>query len=93
MPAFASIGVVLVAMALFEGRTIWRIIALPAVILLAGAEWAMLYAARLPKYTGPIAVGRPFPAFETMRANGTTFAQTDLAGTWNSVLVFFRGRW
>ena len=70
-----------------------RIVALAAVTLLAGAEWAIIYAMRLPPYTGPITVGRPFPAFETTRADGTPFAQSDLAGAQKTVLVFFRGRW
>lgn len=93
MPMMASLGVLLVILSLFERRTIWRLLALSAVTLLAGAEWAFLYATRLPPYTGPIVVGRPFPSFETMRADGTPFTQRDLAGDQNNLLVFFRGRW
>jgi len=93
MPTLASLGVVLVVLSLLERRTVWRVLALLAVVFLAGAEWAFLYEVRLPPYTGPIAVGRPFPAFETSRADGTPFTQRDLAGDQNSVLVFFRGRW
>ena len=48
---------------------------------------------RLPPYAGPIAVGQPFPAFETTRANGASFGQRDLAGDKKNVLIFFRGRW
>jgi hypothetical protein len=92
-PALASLGVCLVIISLVERRTIWRVVALTAVMLLAGAEWAILYAMRLPPYTGPITVGRPFPAFETTRADGTPFAQSNLAGEQHTVLVFFRGRW
>ena len=93
MPALASLGGGLIIISLVERRTVWRIVALTAVVLLAGAEWAILYAMRLPPYTGPITVGRPFPAFETTRADGTPFAQSNLAGEQKSVLVFFRGRW
>jgi hypothetical protein len=94
MPGLASLGVVLVVMALLERRTVWRVVAFVAVVLFAGAEWAMMYAMRLPPYTGPITVGRPFPAFETSRADGTLFTQRDLAGgVRHNVLVFFRGRW
>jgi hypothetical protein len=93
MPALGTLGVVFVVVSLWERRTIWRILALLAVVLFAGAEWAFLYALRLPPYTGPIAVGRPLPAFETTRADGTPLTQRDLAGDQNSVLVFFRGRW
>ena len=93
MPALASLGAVCAIISLVKRRTTWRIIALSALLLLAGAEWAMLYALRLPAYTGPIVVGQPFPPFETTRADGTPFKQTDLTGTQNNVLVFFRGRW
>ena len=93
MPALAILGVILVAMSLVARRTIWRVLALVAVVLVAGLEVAFLYAVRLPSYTGPIAVGRPFPAFETTRADGSPFAERDLAGDRKNVLVFFRGRW
>ena len=92
-PALASLGVVLVIISLLERRTVWRVLALLAVMLLTGAELALLYAMRLPPYTGPIAVGQPFPAFEVRRSDGSTFTQRDLAGDQNHVLVFFRGRW
>jgi hypothetical protein len=93
MPALASLGVVLVIMSLLERRTVWRVLALLVVLLLTGAELALLYKMRLPPYTGPIAVGRPFPAFEARRSDGTPFTERDLAGDQNNVLVFFRGRW
>jgi len=93
MPTLASLGVVLVIVSLLERRTVWRVFALLAVVLLATTEWAFLYAVRLPSYTGALAVGRPFPVFETKRADGTPFTQRDLAGDRNNVLVFFRGRW
>src|SRR5262245_12342318 len=93
MPALALLGVVLVVTSLWQRRTLGRVLALVAVVLLAGAELAALYAMRLPPYVGPIAVGRPFPAFETKRADGTPFTQDDLTGDRHHVLVFFRGRW
>ena len=93
MPALALLGVVLVVVSLLERRTVWRVLALLAVMLLTGAELAFLYAMRLPPYTGPIAVGRSFPAFEARRSDGTPFTHRDLAGDQNNVLVFFRGRW
>jgi FtsH-binding integral membrane protein len=92
-PALASLGVVLVVISLVERRTVWRVTALVAVVLLAAAECSFLYAVRLPPYTGPIAVGRPFPTFETTRADGTPFTERDLAGDQNTALVVFRGRW
>jgi hypothetical protein len=93
MPILATLGVVLVVMSLLSTRTVWRGFVLLALTLLAGAEWGFLYALRLPRYTGPVTVGQPFPAFKTSRADGTPFTQRDLAGDQNSALVFFRGRW
>jgi hypothetical protein len=93
MPVLATLGVVLIVTSLREKRTVWRVLALLGVSLFAAAEWGMLYAFRLPAYTGPIVVGKPFPKFETSRADGTPFTQADLAGDRNNVLVFFRGRW
>jgi hypothetical protein len=93
MPALAVLGVALVATSLRRRRTAWRVLALAAVVLLAGAELAVLVALRLPPYSGPIAVGRPFPAFESKRADGTPFSQGDLIGDQHHALVFFRGRW
>ena len=93
MPALALLGVVLVVMSLWRRRTLWRVLALLVVVLLAGAELAFLNAMRLPPYAGPIAVGRPFPSFEAKQADGTPFTQDDLPGDRHHVLVFFRGRW
>jgi hypothetical protein len=89
----AFLGGALVAVSLWKNRTVWRAIMLLAVLLLAGAELAVLHALRLPAYTGPIAVGRLLPAFEARRTDATLFAQNDLAGDQRHVLVFFRGRW
>jgi hypothetical protein len=93
MPCLATLGVVLLAVSLWQARSVWRVLALLLVVLLASAGWAYLLATRLPAYTGPVAAGRPFPNFATMRADGTTFTQHDLEGDQNNVLVFFRGRW
>ena len=93
MPALGTLGVLLVVISLCERRTVWRVLALLGIVFLAFAEWGTLFAFRLPAYAGPVAVGRPFPAFETERADGTPFTQTNLTGDRNSVLVFFRGRW
>jgi hypothetical protein len=93
MPALALLGVVLVALSLRRRRTVWRALALAAVVLFAGAEAAALNAMRLPPYAGPVTVGRPFPAFEAKRADGSAFTQDDLIGDQNVAFVFFRGRW
>lgn len=93
MPAAALIGVACVVGSLRKRRTVLRLLALVVVVLLAGVEFMGLYAMRLPPYAGPIAVGRPFPAFEARRADGTPFTQNDLVGDQHHALVFFRGRW
>lgn len=93
VPIAATLGLVFLVVSLWKRRTIWRVLALLLVGLLAGAEWTFLLATRLPAYNGPVAVGKPFPAFTTTRADGTSFTERDLEGDQNSVLVFFRGRW
>ena len=93
MPALALLGVVLVAASLRQRRTAWRVIALVALVALGGFEVMALNAMRLPPYTGPVAVGKPFPAFEARLADGTPFTQADLAGASHTAMVFFRGRW
>jgi hypothetical protein len=93
MPTAALLGVALVGASLWKRRTVWRVLALVVVVLLAGFEFMALNAMRLPPYAGPIAMGRPFPAFEARRADGTPFTQNDLIGDQHHALVFFRGRW
>jgi len=93
MPILGLIGAFLGALSLSEKRTVGRVFALLAVVLLTGAEFEFLYAVRLPPYTGPIAEGRPFPAFNTTLADGKQFTHRDLISDQSSVLVFFLGRW
>lgn len=93
MPVLALNGVGLILVSIGQRRTAFRVSALAAVVLLAVLETAFLFAVRLPAYAGPIAEGRPFPAFLTARADGSKFTQDDLVGDQNHVLVFFRGRW
>jgi hypothetical protein len=93
VPTAAIVGVALVAASLWKRRSVWRVVALGAVVGLAALELMTLNAMRLPAYNGPIAVGHPFPAFETRCADGTTFRQSDLIGNQNHAIVFFRGRW
>jgi hypothetical protein len=93
MPVLATLGAVLLVVSLWQRLTLWRVLALLPVLLVAGAEWMLLLGERLPAYTGPVAVGKPFPEFTTARAEGTSFTQRDLEGDQDNVLVFFRGRW
>src|SRR4051794_34879143 len=93
MPATALLGAALVAASLWERRTVWRVLALVVVLLLGSFEVMALLSMRLPLYTGPVAVGKPFPAFEAMLADGSPFTQASLTGDRDTVMVFFRGRW
>jgi hypothetical protein len=93
MPILGTLAAALIVVSLWQKRTVWRILALIPVLLLAAAEWMFLLGTQLPAYTGPVAVGQPFPAFATVRADDTPFTQRDLEGDQNSVLVAFRGRW
>jgi hypothetical protein len=93
LPISGTAGVVFLGLALRRRRTVWRWIALPILLLLTGGEWILLLGARLPPYTGPVAADKPFPVFATTRADGTPFTQSDLVGTQNDAMVFFRGRW
>jgi hypothetical protein len=86
-------AVALVAVSLWQSRSVWRILALLLVAIVTGGAWALVLGTRLPAYAGPIAVGQQFPAFQTVRADDTPFTNRDLQGDKNSVMVFFRGRW
>jgi hypothetical protein len=93
LPLSATLGAACAAAALWQRRTLWRWLALVLVLLVAGAAWALLLTTRLPAYAGPVTPGKPFPAFATVRADGTAFTQRDLRGDHDNVMVFFRGRW
>ena len=93
LPVTAILGVVLVVLSLREKRTVWRWLMLAFVGFLAAFEGLFFFGTRLPAYAGPLEVGKPFPAFQTLRADGSTFTQADFKGDKNTVLVFFRGWW
>jgi hypothetical protein len=93
VPVLTTTGAILVMASLWRARSAWRYLALTFVLLLAAAEWALIVVPDLPAYSGPVAAGKPFPAFTTTRADGSSFTQRDLGGETNDVLVFFRGRW
>jgi hypothetical protein len=91
LPAVGTAATVLTLLAVWRGRTAWRIIGAVFCILLAGLEWqALIFASRLRPYTGPVEVGHALPADDLIRADGTPF---DFRGDQNTVLVLFRGRW
>src|SRR5580693_7981422 len=55
MPILGTLGLVCLASALWQARSVWRVLALLLVLLLCGAEWAFLLKTRQPDYTGPLA--------------------------------------
>jgi hypothetical protein len=94
VPALATLGMATIVLSLVRRGTVWRLIGLVLVGLLAGFEWWFVAGySKLPPYTGPVAAGRPFPAFTVRRADGTPFTEKDLHGDRDTVLVFFRGWW
>ena len=93
MPLLATLGVLCLVASLCYARTIWRVLALLLVVLVAGAQWMFVVGGPLPAYTGPVAAGQAFPAFDTKLADGKPFTQHDLEGDQDTVMVFFRGRW
>ncbi|HLX60181.1 MAG TPA: hypothetical protein VKX17_02750 [Planctomycetota bacterium] len=93
LPAVATAAVLLVIAALVKARGVWRVLSLLLVLAIAGISWALIFVTSLPAYSGPVAVGKPIPAFSTLRANGAAFTQRDFEGPQTNVVVFFRGRW
>jgi hypothetical protein len=93
LPAAGTAGVLLLVAALWRGRSVWRVLALAVILLLAVGEWALVVGLRLPPYAGPIVIGQSFPAFATLKTDGSQFTERDLPGNQKAVLVSFRGRW
>src|SRR5204863_7500966 len=78
-PGLATLGAVLLVVALAQRRSIPRVIALLLITAFAGFQWIFLLSfTRLPAYDGPARAGKPIPAFSTTGADGTTFTDADL---------------
>jgi hypothetical protein len=95
LPIVGSLGAGLVVLALLRARSLWRIVGVAFCALLAGFEWwFLIWFTKLPPYTGPVEVKKPFPSFTTTLADeGKSFNRARFMGDKNTVLVFFRGRW
>jgi hypothetical protein len=94
MPIMATAGLLLIAFAVVQSRSVLRSIAVVVFALFAVLEWvAFLFLVNVPDYTGPVKVEQPFPNFSTTLADGSAFTQDNLKGNQNTVMVFFRGRW
>jgi hypothetical protein len=92
-PVLATLGAILLLVAVARRRTIPRVIGLVLVAAFAGLQWYFLgVLMKLPDYKGPEA-GRPVPAFAASLADGRSFGDADLRDGSRHVLVIYRGRW
>jgi hypothetical protein len=93
-PVLATVGVLMMLVAVWRRPTIIRIIGLVFFAVLGlGEWWFMLSLSRLPDYAGPIKPGTALPAFRAVRADGTTLTERELRDGTPTVMLFFRGRW
>jgi hypothetical protein len=95
-PILATLGVVLLLVALVQRWSRLRFVALLLVAALAGLEWyglLVLVNLKLPPYEGPAQPGTQFPAFTSTYADGRQFSDADCRDGSRRVMTFFRGRW
>jgi hypothetical protein len=93
-PILATLGALLLVVALARRRSIPRVIAFVLVAAFAGLQWYLLAVLmKLPAYEGPARAGEPIPAFRTTLADGRPFTEEDLRDRSRHVMTFFRGRW
>jgi hypothetical protein len=93
VPIMGTLGAGLLLWSVLLQRTVWRKILLLVWMLVVFEWFFMIVLSRLPPYTGPVTVGKPFPAFTTKLADGSSFTQQRFQGDKDTVLVFFRCRW
>jgi peroxiredoxin len=93
VPVLGAVGAALALYAFVQRRSIVRFLVMGVLVLLAAGEGAMYSMMQLPAYQGPVAVGRPFPAFASKLADGEAFTEANLAGTQGTAMVFYRGQW
>ncbi len=94
LPVFGTLGLLFMLAAVGRARSVGRIVLVGLLGFLAFGEWFFLLSlSKLPTYSGPVAVGKPFPVFATVRADGSPFTQASLPGDANTIMVFFRGEW
>lgn len=94
LPVLGTVGALLVLASLGRRRSVGRILLFALFGFLAFGEWFFLLSlSKLPNYSGPVAVGKPFPAFATTWADGTPFTEANLPGDRDTIMVFYRGHW
>ena len=92
-PALASLGALLLLVAVASRPTILRVIVLLLVAAFAGMQWyLMVWKMKLPAYEGPRA-GQQMPSFTAALADGTPITDADFRDGSRHVMTFFRGRW
>jgi hypothetical protein len=92
-PVLASLGAVLLLVAVVRRWSIARVVALVLIAALAGYQWYFLgWYLKLPAYDGPGA-GKQLPAFSAALADGSPLTDADLRDGSRRAMVFFRGRW
>src|SRR5262245_48871825 len=70
-PALATLGALLLLVAVARRRTVPRVAGLVLVAALAGLQWYVLGSMlKLPDYAGPARPGQQFPAFTATLADG-----------------------
>src|SRR5438105_4544997 len=78
-PVLATLGALLLLVAVARRRSVPRVIALLLVGVFAGFQWYFLVSLiKLPAYEGPAQEGKQFPAFRTTLADGRPFTEADL---------------
>jgi hypothetical protein len=93
-PVLATLGALLLLVAVVRRRSIPRVITLVLVAAFAGLQWYFLAVlTKLPEYTGPARAGEPMPVFHGTLADGRPFTQEDFRDESRHVMAFFRGRW
>src|SRR5204862_378054 len=93
-PVLATLGAILLVIAVSRRASIPRLITLILLVAFAGLQWYFLgVITKLPDDEGPARVGRRLAAFRAMRADGQPFTDATLHDGTRRVLVFFRGRW
>jgi hypothetical protein len=92
-PVLATLGILLVFVAVWRRPNAWRISALVLFGFVAGFQWVSILGSKVPAYNGPAMSGASMPAFASQLADGSRFDQESLKDKQDTVMVFFRGRW
>lgn len=94
VPILATLGAVLVLVAVVRRPGVFRLVVLVLVAAFAGLEWYFFSSVlKLPEYAGPVQEGGRLPAFAGTRPDGGSFTEADLRDGSRKAMVFFRGRW